>query len=136
MTSENYSMVAAMAVLSATIWIASAPGNAGIAADHYRIGTLNLSHHYRDDEDYNHRHDGIYLVHNNNVIGTYLNSQDSQSFFYARNNPINRTFSYSYGLSIGYDSGMMPMVGLSALFGVVKLTFTQEAAVVGFEIEL
>lgn len=110
--------------------------NVSIAADHYRIGTLNQSHHYRDDDDFNDRHDGIYLVHNNNVIGTYMNSDNNQSFFYARSNPINQTFSYSYGVAIGYNAGMVPMVGLSAQLGVIKLTFTQEAAVIGLEFPL
>ncbi len=133
---KKFAINAAAAVISVFISLTSAFTSESIAADHYRIGTLNESRHYRDNEDFNSSHNGIYLVHNNNVIGTYFNSDYKQSFFYARNSPINKTFSYTYGVAIGYNSGMVPMVGLSAQLGVFKLTFTQEAAVIGLEFSL
>ena len=116
-----------------SLWAFSAVGSSAIAGDHYRIGTLNESVHYRNNDEFNSTHNGIYLVHNNNVFGTYNNSEDEPSVFYARSHPINRYFSYSYGVAIGYNAGMVPMVGLSAQVGVLKLTMTQEAAVIGLE---
>lgn len=110
--------------------------NEGIAGGHYRIGTLNESVHYRDNEEFNSSHDGLYIAYERNVFGTYYNSENQQSIFYARNNPINRTFSYSYGFVLGYNFGLLPMVALSAQVGVVKFTFTHEAAVVGLEFPL
>ncbi len=104
-----------------------------VAGDHYRIGTINKSHHYRDDEDFNDTHDGVYFVHNRNVFGTYYNSESEQSLFFARNHRINDTFSYSYGVAVGYNVGMVPIVGVSAQFSIFKVTLTQEAAVFGLE---
>lgn len=130
------SSIAAAVLCTLSVWLTSVMTNESIAGDHYRIGTLNESRHYREDDDLNSRHDGIYLVHNDNVIGTYFNSDYSQSFFYARNNRINNTFSYSYGVAMGYNVGLVPMIGLSAQLGVFKLTFTQEAAVIGLEFPL
>lgn len=115
------------------VWMTSAAIGEAVAGDHYRIGTINKSHHYRDDEDFNDTHNGIYVVHNHNVFGTYRNSEYEQSFFYARDNRINETFSYTYGVAFGYEIGMMPIVGLSAQVSVFKLTLTQEAAVIGLE---
>ena len=126
----------AIFVLPLVIWVSSAVNNDGIAGDHYRIGTLNESVHYKDNDEFNSTHNGLYLVHNRNVFGTYYNSEHRQSLFYARNNPINRTLSYSYGVVLGYNIGLMPMVALSAQFGLVKFTFTHEAAVVGLEFSL
>lgn len=114
-------------------WVITAATNESIAGDHYRIGTLNESVHYRDSGDLNSSHNGIYFVHNNNAFGTYYNSEFEQSFFYARNKRINETFSFSYGVVTGYEFGTIPMVGLSAQFNVFKLTFTPEAAVLGLE---
>ena len=116
-----------------SLWVMGAAGNVAVAGDHYRVGTLNESYHYRDNEDFNSTHNGIYLVHNSNVFGAYHNSDDEASFFFARSHPINRYFSYSYGVAMGYKSGMVPMVALSAQVSVLKLTMTQEAAVVGVE---
>ncbi len=117
-------------------WVIPAVTNESIAAGHYRIGTLNESLHYRDNEDVNSSHDGFYLVHKNNVFGTYQNSENEQSFFYARNNRINDTFSFSYGIVTGYKFGTVPMVGISAQLNIFKVTFTPDAAVVGLEFKL
>lgn len=114
-------------------WVISAVTNESIAGGHYRIGTLNESVHYRDSEDLNSSHNGVYIVHNNNAFGTYYNSEFEQSFFYARNKRINKTFSFSYGIVTGYEFGTIPMLGLSAQLNVFKLTFTPEAAVIGLE---
>lgn len=118
------------------IWVSLALNNESIAGGHYRIGTLNKSVHYQDNDEFNSTHNGLYIVHNQNVFGTYYNSENEQSVFYARNNRINETFSYSYGLVHGYNFGLMPMAALSAQFGIVKFTFTHEAAVVGLEFSL
>lgn len=126
----------AISVLPLFIWVSSAFNNESIVGDHYRIGTLNESVHYRDNEEFNSSHNGLYIVHNQNVFGTYYNSESEQSVFYARNNPINRTLSYSYGFVLGYNFGLMPMAALSAQFGFVKFTFTHEAAVFGLEFSL
>ena len=123
----------AMLIVPLVVWAGSVLVNPGHARDHYRIGTLNQSTHYRGDDGLNTTHNGLYLVHNRNVFGTYYNSESEQSVFYARNNPINDTFSYSYGLVLGYNFGLLPMAALSAQLGVVKFTFTHEAAVVGLE---
>lgn len=124
---------AAIITLSLFTWVASALTNASFAGDHYRIGTLNESRHYSDDDDFNSSHDGLYLVHNRNIFGTYFNSESAQSFFYARNRPLNDTFSFSYGFALGYDIGVVPMVAVSAQISILKITFTQEAAVIGLE---
>ena len=126
----------AILVLPLVVWVTSALTSESIAGGHYRLGTLNESIHYRDNEDFNSSHDGIYLVHKRHVFGTYYNSESEQSLFYARNNPINRTWSYSYGVAFGYELGVMPMVGLSAQISIVKFTLTQQAAVVGLEFPL
>ena len=117
-------------------WIISVFSTESIAGGHYRIGTLNESVHYRDNDELNSSHDGLYIAHKNNVFGTYYNSEREQSIFYARNNPINRAFSYSYGFVLGYNFGLLPMVALSAQVGVLKFTFTHEAAVAGLEFPL
>ena len=104
-----------------------------LADGHYRLGTLNESFHYRDNEDFNSTHDGLYIVHKRNIFGTYYNSENEQSVFYARTSPINGTFSFSYGVAFGYEIGAMPMLGLSAQLNVFKITLTQEAAVIGLE---
>ncbi len=103
------------------------------AESEYRIGTLFKSRHYQPDDEYNNRQDGIYLVHKKNVFGTYRNSDSKQSVFYARNYSINETFSYSFGVATGYNSGAVPVIALSAQLSIFKLTFTPEAAVFGFE---
>ena len=118
------------------VWVLPAVTKESIAGDHYRIGTLNESHHYRDDEDFNSSHNGFYIVHNNNLFGTYYNSDYAQSFFYARSRQINDIFSFSYGVATGYNVGIVPMVGLSAQISILKLTLTQEAAVIGLEFSL
>lgn len=115
------------------VGVISAVTNESIAGGHYRIGTLNQSFHYKDDEDLNSSHNGIYFVHNNNAFGTYLNSESEQSFFYLRNSQLNETFSFSYGIVTGYEFGTLPMVGISAQFNILKFTFTPEAAVIGLE---
>ena len=130
---KKSSKMYAAAVLPILLWCASAFTGESAAGGHYRVGTLNESRHYRDNEDFNSSHDGFYIVHERNVFGTYYNSEFEQSFFYARNNRINNTFSFSYGVAFGYNFGVMPMVGLSAQFNILKLTFTQEAAVIGLE---
>ena len=132
----NRSTLMAGFIAGFSLWLCAVSGNVAIARDHYRVGTLNESHHYRDNEDFNSTHNGIYLVHNNNVFGTYNNSEDEPSFFFARSHPINSYLSYSYGVAIGYNAGMVPMVGLSAQVSVLKLTMTQEAAVIGVEFPL
>ena len=126
----------AILILPLLVWITSALANQGIAGDHFRIGTLNESIHYRDNDDFNSSHNGIYFVQNRHVFGTYHNSQYEQSLFYARNYRINDTFSYSYGLAVGYDIDLMPMVALSAQVSILKFTFTQQAAVIGLEFPL
>ena len=126
----------AIFILPFFVWVTSALTNESIARDHYRIGTLNESHHYRDNEDFNSSHNGVYIVHNRNVFGTYYNSEYEQSFFYARNSPINKIFSYSYGIVTGYNVGVLPMIGISAQMSFLQLTLTQEAAVVGLEFPL
>ena len=118
------------------LWLILAGTGESIAEGHYRIGTLNESVHYRDNDEVNSSHDGIYLVHKRNVFGTYYNSEREQSVFYARTHPINRTFSYSYGAVLGYNFGVVPMLGLSAQMSIFKLTLTPEAAVVGLEMPL
>jgi uncharacterized membrane protein YqaE (UPF0057 family) len=123
----------AIFVLPVVVWLTSAWTGESIAGDHYRIGTINKSYHYRDNEDFNDTHDGLYMVHNRNVFGTYHNSEYEQSFFYARNSPITDTFSFTYGVTFGYNVGMLPIVGVSAQVGFLKLTLTHEAAVVGLE---
>lgn len=130
---KKSSKVGSMIALPILIWGASALTGESVAGGHYRIGTLNESRHYRDNEEFNSRHDGFYIVKDRNVFGTYYNSEFEQSFFYARNKRINGTFSFSYGVAFGYNFGVMPMVGLSAQFNILKLTFTQEAAVIGLE---
>ena len=115
------------------VWLAILFPGESVAGDHYRIGTINKSHHYRDDEDFNDSHDGVYVVHNRNVFGTYYNSEFEQSLFFARNHRINDTFSYSFGVAVGYNVGMVPIVGVSAQFSIFKVTLTQEAAVFGLE---
>lgn len=130
---NKISKLCAAFVLQIFIWGATALTSESVASGHYRLGTLNESFHYRDNEDFNSSHDGIYIVHDRNVFGTYHNSEFEQSFFYARSNRINSTFSYSYGVAFGYNFGVMPMVGVSAQFNIVKLTFTQQAAVIGVE---
>ena len=127
---------AAFLVLPLFIWVTSTLTSESIAGGHYRIGTLNESIHYRDNEDFNSSHDGLYIVHKSHVFGTYYNSEYEQSVFYARNKPINRTLSFLYGVAFGYNLGVMPMVGLSAQISVVKVTLTQQAAVVGLEFPL
>ncbi len=126
----------ALLIVPFLIWAGSGFVNESDARDHYRIGTLNESIHYRGNDGLNSSHNGLYVVHNRNVFGTYYNSEFEQSLFYARNNPINETFSYSYGLVLGYGFGLLPMAALSAQVGVVKFTFTHEAAVVGLEVPL
>ncbi len=118
------------------IWVSSMFTNDVYASGHYRIGTLNESIHYRNNDEFNSTHDGIYIAHEKNVIGTYNNSESEPSVFFARNHPINRTFSYSYGVVLGYEFGLVPMLALSAQVGIVKFTFTHEAAVVGLEFEV
>ncbi len=117
-------------------WVVSTATNMSHAGGHYRIGTLNESIHYRNNEDFNSSHDGIYIAHKNYVFGTYNNSKSEQSFFFARNKQINRTFSYSYGLVTGYSFGTLPLLGFSAQFNILKLTFTPEAAIIGLEFSL
>ncbi len=130
---KNRSTLMAGFIAGLSLWLITVSGNPAVARDHYRIGTLNESYHYRDNEDFNSTHNGIYLMHNNNVFGTYNNSEDEPSFFFARSHPINRYLSYSYGIAMGYNAGVVPMVGLSAQVGLLKLTMTQEAAVIGVE---
>ncbi len=132
---RNSTKIAAL-VFSAGVLAGLGSVGEAVARDHYRIGTLNESVHYRDNEEFNSSHDGLYLVHNRNIYGTYYNSEYEQSLFYARTNRINSTFSYSYGVAFGYDLGVMPMVGLSAQMNVFKLTLTQQAAVIGLEFPL
>ncbi len=122
--------------LSAVLWIIVGLTSPALAGDHYRVGTLNKSVHYRSDEDFNDTHDGVYLVHNRNIYGTYYNSEYEQSVFFARNTRLNGTFSFFYGVASGYELGVMPMVGLSAQLSILKVTLTQEAAVVGLEVPL
>lgn len=122
--------------LPAVLWINFTLTSPAIAGDHYRIGTLNKSVHYRDDEDFNDTHDGVYLVHNRNIYGTYYNSEYEQSLFFARSTRLNGTFSFFYGVASGYELGVMPLVGLSAQLSILKVTLTQEAAVLGVEIPL
>jgi hypothetical protein len=133
---KKSSLVVTIFVTYLFIWIASAATNESIAGGHYRIGTLNESLHYRDSKDLNSSHDGIYIVYENNVFGTYYNSEFEQSLFYMRNNRINNTFSFSYGLATGYEFGTVPMIGLSAQLNIFKLTFTPEAAVLGLEFQM
>lgn len=126
----------AVSMLLLVIWAAPVFTNQVYADSHYRVGTLNESIHYRNNDDFNSTHNGVYIAYEKNVFGTYFNSESEQSIFYARNNPINRTFSYSYGVALGYQYGLVPMVALSAQVGIMKFTFTHEAAVVGFEFEV
>jgi len=133
---KKCSAMAAILAIHFSIWVLPVVTKESIAGGHYRIGTLNESHHYRDDEDFNSSHNGIYIVHNNNLFGTYYNSDYAQSFFYARNKRLNDIFSFSYGVATGYNVGMVPMVGLSAQISIFKLTLTQEAAVIGLEFPL
>lgn len=130
------STTVAAVITGLAVWLLSMAVNVAVAGDHYRIGTLNQSRHYREDDELNETHNGVYLVHNRNVYGTYYNSEYQQSFFYARNHPINEVFSYSYGVAIGYNAGLLPMLAMSAQLSVLKLTLTPEAAVVGFEFPL
>ncbi len=130
------SITAAILAIHFFIWVLPAVTNESIASGHYRIGTLNESIHYRDSKDLNSSHNGIYIVHENNVFGTYYNSEFEQSLFYMRNNRINNIFSFSYGLATGYGFGTVPMIGLSAQLNIFKLTFTPEAAVLGLEFQL
>ena len=133
---KKCSIAAAILMFHVFFWILPALTNESIAGGHYRIGTLNESHHYRDNEDFNSSHNGFYIAHNNNLFGTYYNSDYAQSFFYARNHRLNDIFSFSYGVATGYNVGMIPMVGLSAQLSILKLTMTQEAAVIGLEFPL
>lgn len=71
----------AVIALPMLIFGASALTGKSIAGGHYRVGTLNESHHYRDNEEFNSSHDGIYIVKDRNVFGTYHNSEFEQSFF-------------------------------------------------------
>ena len=96
----------AVLALPLVVWLTSAATNESLAGDHYRIGTINKSHHYRNDEDFNETHNGIYVVHNRNSFGTYLNSEDEQSVFFARYRPINDIFSFTYGVALGYEIGI------------------------------
>lgn len=130
---EKKSTTATVFALTLFIWLASAATNHSLAADHYRIGTINKSQHYRDDKDFNETHNGIYIVHNRNSFGTYLNSENEQSVFFARYRPINDIFSFTYGVALGYEIGMLPIVGVSAQLSIFKLTLTQDAAVMGLE---
>lgn len=132
----NRSTLAAGLLAGFSLWVVSIVANDAVASDHYRLGTLNESVHYRDNEDFNSTHNGLYLVHNHSVFGAYTNSEDDPAFFFARSYPINRYLSYSYGVAMGYKAGMLPMLGLSAQLGVLKLTMTQEAAVIGLEFPL
>ncbi len=129
----NRSSLLAVLIAGFPLWIAGAVGNLAVAGDHYRVGTLNESYHYRDNEEFNSTHNGIYLMHNRNVFGAYNNSEDEPSFFFARSHPINQYLSYSYGVAVGYNAGMVPMVALSAQVSMLKLTMTHEAAVIGVE---
>jgi len=106
------------------------------AENKYRIGTLIKSRHYHSDDELNNRHDGLYVVYNKNVFGTFYNSEREQSVFYARNYPINEIFSYSFGIATGYDFGTLPIVAISAQMSIFKLTFTPEAAVFGLEFSI
>ena len=133
---RKHKKTVAKLILPFLLWVTFAATNESSAGGHYRIGTLNESVHYRDNDDVNSSHDGIYLVHNRNVFGTYYNSEREQSVFYARTHPINRTFSFSYGAVLGYNFGLVPMLGLSAQMSIFKLTLTPEAAVVGLEMPL
>lgn len=130
------SITGAILAIHFFIWVLPAVTNESIAGGHYRIGTLNESHHYQDNEDFNSSHNGFYITHKNNMFGTYYNSEFEQSFFYARSRRINRIFSFSYGVATGYNFGLVPMVGLSAQMSIFKLTLTQEAAVIGLEFPL
>jgi len=132
----NNKKTVAKIILPFLLWLTFAATNESNAGGHYRIGTLNESVHYRDNDEVNSSHDGIYLVHNRNVFGTYYNSEREQSVFYARTQPINRIFSFSYGAVLGYNFGVVPMLGLSAQMSIFKLTLTPEAAVVGLEMPL
>ena len=123
----------AVLVLPLVVWLATATTNESHAGDHYRIGTINKSHHYRNNDNFNETHNGIYLVHNRSSFGTYLNSEDGQSVFFARYSPINEILSFTYGVALGYEIGMVPIVGVSAQVSIFKLTLTQEAAVMGLE---
>ena len=133
---KNRSTLKAGFIAALSLWLCAVSSNLALARDLYRVGTLNESYHYRDNEDFNSTHDGIYLMHNNSVFGTYNNSDGEASFFFARSHPINRYLSYSYGVAMGYEAGMVPMVALSAQVSVLKLTMTQEAAVIGVEFPL
>ena len=106
------------------------------AESKYRIGTLIESRHYNPDDELNNRHDGLYVVYNKNVFGTFYNSDHEQSVFYARNYAINDIFSYSFGLAAGYNFGTLPIIGISAQLSILKITLTPEAAVFGFEFSL
>lgn len=130
---KEKSAKAGVLAISLVVWLTSATTNESLAGGHYRIGTLNKSHHYRNDENFNDTHNGVYIVYNRNSFGTYLNSEYRQSVFFARHRPIDDTFSFTYGVALGYEVGMLPIVGLSAQVSIFRLTFTQDAAVMGLE---
>jgi len=120
----------------AVIFVGLFASNHCYAENKYRIGTLIKSRHYNPDDELNNRHDGLYVVYNKNVFGTFYNSDHEQSVFYARNYPINKIFSYSFGIATGYDFGTLPILGISAQVSIFKLTFTPEAAVFGLEFSM
>ncbi len=109
------------------------------------IGTILNSYHF-SSYDFNETHGGLYISMNQWTVGTFLNSIDEQSVMVTYNSNLYKKESFKIdlvtGLANGYErmqydlNGYLPILGVSAQWGVLKTVLMPNAVVIGIELPL
>jgi hypothetical protein len=109
------------------------------------IGTILNSYHF-SSYDFNETHGGLYISMNQWTVGTFLNSVDEQSVMVTYNSTLYKKESFKVdlvaGLANGYErmeyaqNGYLPVLGVSAQWGVLKTVLMPNAVAIGIELPL
>jgi len=109
------------------------------------IGTILNSYHF-SSYDFNETHGGLYISMNQWTVGTFLNSVDEQSVMVTYNSNLYKKESFKVdfvaGLANGYErmeydqNGYLPILGVSAQWGLLKTVFMPNTVAIGIELPL
>ena len=109
------------------------------------IGTILNSYHF-SSYDFNETHGGVYISMNQWTVGTFLNSIDEQSVMVTYNSNLYKKESFKLdlvaGVANGYErmeydlNGYLPILGVSAQWGVLKTVLMPNAVAIGIELPL
>ena len=112
------------------------------------IGAIFNSYHFskHDNHDYNESQNGLYLNFNRWSVGTYKNSGYNQSVFVTYNPYLyrNKLFKINFvvGAANGYEGwentvgDYLPIVGVSAQWGILKTVLLPASVAFGLELPL